>query len=179
MIPGRLSRRYAKALFALAREENREDAVASDLNRFVDAYTGSDLQKVLSNPAFDADKRKSLALRIANLFEAATLLVRFLSFLIDRDRFTILPDIAQQYRRLLDDAKGRVQARVVSPVSLGDDKKESLCRILKAICNKDVILHEEIRTELIGGLLIELEGKVYDGTISAQLQGMRDKIDRG
>ena len=179
MIESRLSRRYAKALFNLACEENREEAVASELQRFVDAYSGTDLHKVLNNPAFGADKRKSLALRIANLLEAATLVVRFLSLLIDHDRFAILPSIAQQYRRLLDDAKGRVQARVATAAPLGEDKKNHLGRALKDICKKDVILHEEIRPELIGGLSIELEGRIYDGTISARLRGMRDRIERG
>ncbi len=179
MIEGRLSRRYAKALFNLAREGNREEAVASDLNRFVDAYNGSNLHKVLNNPAFGVAKRKSLALRIANLLEAATLVVSFLSYLIDRDRFSILPSITLQYHQLLDDAKGRAQARVVTPAPLGEDKKDNLCQVLKGICNKEVILHEEIRPELIGGLLIELEGKVYDGTISTQLQSLTDKIEQG
>ncbi len=179
MIESRLSRRYAKAIFDLAREEHKEEAFASEIDRFVDAYNGSELHTVLNNPTLGLEKRKSLVLRIANRLELATLTVRFLSFLIERDRLVYIPSIALHYRRLLDEAKKRVEARVVTPTPRGQEKKDNLGRVLKGICGKEVILTEEIRGDLIGGLLIELEGKVYDGTISTQLQSMKESIERG
>jgi len=56
---------------------------------------------------------------------------------------------------------------------------ENVNRVLKGICAKEVILKEETRPDLIGGLLIELEGKVYDGSIRTQLERMKETIERG
>lgn len=179
MKESRLSRRYAKAMFDLAREENREEASASDMDRFVEAYSNSELEAVLNNPAFGVERRKALALRIANRLEVSTLVVKFLSFLIERDRLAFLPSIVYHYRRLLDEAKGRVEARLVAPSPLSQEKKDTLAGLLKGISGKDVIFKEEIQPDLIGGLLIELEGKVYDGTVITQLQGLRATIERG
>jgi len=179
MKESRLSRRYAKAIFDLAREEKREEASATDMDRFADAYSGSELQAVLNNPAVGVEKRKGLALRIANRLEVSTLVVKFLSFLIDQDRLVYFPSIVYHFRRFLDEAMGRVQARLVAPSPLAPDTKESLALALKGICGKDVIFKEETRPDLIGGLLIELEGKVYDGTLRTRLQGLRATIERG
>jgi len=179
VIESRLSRRYAKAIFSLARDENKEETFASEIGRFVDAYNVSELHTVLNNPSLALEKRKSIVLHIAYRLELATLTVRFLSFLIERDRLTYTPSIALHFRRLLDEAKGRVEARVVTPDNLGQETKDNLTRVLKGICGKEVILKEEIRRDLIGGLLIELEGKVYDGTIRTQLETMKETIKRG
>ncbi len=179
MIEGRLSRRYAKAIFALAREEHGEENFAGELDRFVEAYNTSPLNTVLTNPAFGVQTRKNVAVEVAQALDLSPLVVRFLAFLTERDRLAYLPSIALHYHRLLDEAKGRVEARVVSPSPLGDGMMENVNRVLKGICGKEVILKEETRPDLIGGLLIELEGKVYDGSIRTQLERMKESIERG
>ncbi len=179
MIEGRLSRRYAKAIFALAREEHGEENFAGELDRFVEAYNTSPLNTVLTNPAFGVQTRKNVAVEVAQALDLSPLVVRFLAFLTERDRLAYLPSIALHYHRLLDEAKGRVEARVVSPSPLGDGMMENVNRVLKGICGKEVILKEETRPDLIGGLLIELEGKVYDGSILTQLERMKESIERG
>jgi F-type H+-transporting ATPase subunit delta len=50
---------------------------------------------------------------------------------------------------------------------------------LSAISGKDVVLHEATDPALLGGVLVELEGKVYDGTVRTQLENMQQKIARG
>ncbi len=179
MIEGRLSRRYAKAIFALAREEHGEENFAGELDRFVEAYNTSPLNTVLTNPAFGVQTRKNVAVEVAQALDLSPLVVRFLAFLTERDRLAYLPSIALHYHRLLDESKGRVEARVISPSPLGDGMMENVNRVLKGICGKEVILKEETRPDLIGGLLIELEGKVYDGSILTQLERMKESIERG
>ena len=179
MIEGRLSRRYAKAIFALAQEEHGEENFAGELDRFVEAYNTSPLNTVLTNPAFGVQTRKNVAVEVAQALDLSPLVIRFLAFLTERDRLAYLPSIALHYHRLLDEAKGRVEARVVSPSPLGDGMMENVNRVLKGICGKEVILKEETRPDLIGGLLIELEGKVYDGSIRTQLERMKETIEQG
>ena len=49
----------------------------------------------------------------------------------------------------------------------------------RAISGKEVILHEETDPGLIGGVRIELEGRVYDGSVRTQLEKMKQRIERG
>ena len=55
----------------------------------------------------------------------------------------------------------------------------SYARGCSGISGKDVVLQQDTDPSLLGGLLIELEGKVYDGSIRTQLEKMKQRIARG
>jgi F-type H+-transporting ATPase subunit delta len=178
MIEGSLSRRYGKALFQLALEQKREEVVSGELERFGAAYVGSPLQDVLNNPAFNHESRKRVLLAVAQSLELSPLAVRFLSLLLDRDRLIYLPTIIDRYRKLLNSAKGRVEGTVVGAAPLDPDMVQRLRQALGAISGNEVVLHEETDAELIGGVLVRLEGTVYDGTVRMQLNQMKQRIAR-
>jgi len=66
MIESSLSRRYTKALFQLACEAGQEEKIGQELESFLGAYSGSELQKVLTNPAFGIDSRKRTLIEVSN-----------------------------------------------------------------------------------------------------------------
>lgn len=179
MTEGRLSRRYARAIFQLAQEEYREETLGQEVDHFLNAYGNSLLKTILNNPAFSMQSRKNVAIQVAKSLELGPLVIRFLSLLIERDRLAYLPSIAIHYRRYLDEAKGRVRARVVAPTPISEATLERLRKVLQTIRGKDVILKEETDPALIGGVLIEMEGKVYDGSIRTRLERMKESIERG
>jgi len=179
MIEGSLSRRYSKAVFQLAREAGEEEQIGREIEQFYTAYKSSDLQKVLTNPAFAVDTRKNILQQVTHGQQLSSLTVKFLSLLLERDRLVQLPGIVSRYRRLLNEAKGRVEARVVSAGALEAARVDQLCEKLRAISGKEIVLQQDTDPELLGGMLIELEGKVYDGSIRTQLEKMRQRIARG
>lgn len=178
MNEGRLSRRYSKALFQLAREAGQEEQIGREIEQLFTLYNESDLQKVLNNPAFDVAVRKTILNQVIQGQQRSPLTVKFFSLLLERDRLTHLAGIVSSYRRLLNEAKGRVEAKVVSATVLDTALTEQLRQQLRGISGKDVVMQEETDQELLGGLLVELEGKVYDGTIRTQLERMKQRIAR-
>jgi F-type H+-transporting ATPase subunit delta len=179
MTEGRLSRRYTRALFQLAREAGEEEMIGREIEQFFSVYNGSDLEKVLINPSFPIAQRKKILTQVTGTQQLSPLMVKFLSLLLERDRLVELAGIVSCYRRLLNEARGRVEARVVSPDTLDASLVEQLRARLRALSGKDVVLQEETDPSLLGGLLIELEGKIYDGSIRAQLEKMKQRIARG
>lgn len=178
MIEGSLSRRYSKALFQLAQEGAQEENIGRELESFLAAYTGSPLQTVLNNPAFEAASRKKILVEVTKSLQLSFLTVHFLSLLLERDRLTYLVAIVSCYRRFLNDAKGRVDAKVVGAEPLEPATLEKLREVLHGISGKEVVLHEESDSKLLGGVLIQLEGKVYDGSVRTQLEKMKERIAR-
>jgi F-type H+-transporting ATPase subunit delta len=179
MIEGSLSRRYTKALFQLAREAGQEDKIGQEIESFLGAYTGSELQRVLTNPAFGIDDRKRTLIQVSNQLQLSILAIHFLLLLLERDRLTYLASIAALYRRLLNETKGRVDAKVVSPGSLEAVMVDGLRDVLHRISGKEIVLQQETDPSLIGGVLVEFEGKVYDGSVRTQLEKMKQRIARG
>ena len=179
MIEGRLSRRYAKALFELALEERREDEVGQEIDRFLTAYSGSSLPAVLNNPAFPLGSRKNIIIEVSRGLQLSPLAVHFLSLLLERDRLSYLPSVASRYRRLLDEKKGRVEAVVVAPDPLAATTLARMREALGKVSGKEVVLQQESDPGLIGGAVIQLEGKVYDGSVRTQIEKMRARTERG
>ena len=178
MIEGRLSRRYGKALFELALEEKREDATGEEIAQFLHVYTNSPLQTVLNNPAFDLNSRKAILLEVTKGLELSSLSVHFLAILLERERLTYLAAIVSYYRGMLNAAKGRVEANVTGAAPLDAALRERLRQTLHTISGKEVVLHEKTVPELLGGLMVELEGTIYDGSVRTQLEKMKQKIAR-
>jgi F-type H+-transporting ATPase subunit delta len=178
MIEGILARRYTKALFQLAREAGREEAIGHEIEQFHSAFSSSELHQVLSNPAFNVDTRKKILTQVTQAQQLSPLTVHFLSLLLERDRLGHLAGIDSCYRRLLNQAKGRVDAKVVSASALDSAMVERVRAQLHGLSGKEVVLQQEVDPGLLGGLLVELEGKVYDGSVRTQLEKMKQRIAR-
>jgi F-type H+-transporting ATPase subunit delta len=179
MTEGRLARRYSKALFQLASEAGQEETIGAQVDDFFRAFDGSDLKTVLTNPAFDVATRKRVLIQIGNTQKLSVLTIHFLSLLLERDRLAHLPGVVSCYRRLLNEAKGRVEAKVVSAEALEPALAERVRAQLKGLSGKDVMMTQEVDPGLLGGMTVELEGKVYDGSIRTQLDKMKQRIARG
>jgi F-type H+-transporting ATPase subunit delta len=136
MIGGSLSRRYAKALFQLVLEEHEEEETGEELERFVAANKDSPLMEVLNNPAFLLRNRKTILLQVAQGLRLSPTVVHFLSLLLERGRLTFLFSVAAYYRRLLDERKGRVEARVVAAAALEQTMLGRLREALRRVSAK-------------------------------------------
>jgi F-type H+-transporting ATPase subunit delta len=178
MIEGKLSRRYAAALFQLASENRAAEEIGAELDRFYMVYVSTPLRTVLVNPAFDIQSRKNIAVQAAQQLQLSPLTIRFLSLLIDRARLAHLNSIIPFYHRLEDEARGRVKAKVIAASSLGPDTVQQLRAAVQKISGKEVLLTEETEPALLGGVVLHLEGTIYDGSVRTQLEKIRKQIEQ-
>lgn len=176
MIEGTLSRRYAKAVFELA--AGREEAVGAEIDRCLEVCRHPDLKSVLGNPAFSQERRQSIVAELAARLELSDLTRNFLSLLVTRDRLDGLSSMALHYHGLLDHARGRVNAKVVVSEPLGEERRESLAAVVGRMSGKTAMLTEVVDPAIIGGVIVEVGGKVYDGSVRTQLQSLRQSIER-
>ena len=108
---------------------------------------------------------RALAQRVG----AQSLLGRFVRVVAANDRLGQLPQVAQWYQRLEDDAAGRVRLEVTSAAALSDADLEALRAAFRKIVNRDVVAVVSTDPELIGGAVVEVEGRVYDGSLKTAL----------
>src|SRR5262245_37870090 len=170
------SRINSPALFQLAREGGQEEALGVQIEEFFRAYEGTDLQTVLTNPAFDVAPRKRVLIQVGNTQQLSIFAIHFLLLLLERDRLGHLAGVVSGYRRLLNEAKGRVEAKVVSASALESGLAERVRAQLQRMSGKDVVMTQEVDPGLLGGMTVELAGRVYDGSIRTQLEKMKQRI---
>jgi F-type H+-transporting ATPase subunit delta len=169
-VTGRLARRYARALLSLARERQALEAVGEELGRAVAAFDEPLLRPLVLSPAIDARARRATARAVVDALGVSSAVRNLLLLLADRDRLTILPDIGRAYDALLDDALGRARVTIRSASALVAGERTELIELARRLTGrKDVIAVTEVDPELLGGVVLDAGGTVYDGSIRAQL----------
>ncbi|MCI0529613.1 MAG: ATP synthase F1 subunit delta, partial [Nitrospira sp.] len=102
--------------------------------------------------------------------------VNFLSLLLRKGRFQSLPDINTQYRVFWDENLNRATAEVQSATELSEETKTRLQEKLNQVTGKEIILKTSINPELLGGIVTKIGSLVFDGSIRAQLNRLREQL---
>ena len=177
---GATAKRYAKALFLVARDSGQVEAVGRELAAFLDVIASERrLEEVLLRPWIKSSARRSLVGAVADGLRCSTLAKDFLGLLAAAGRVDHLTEILEAYRNLQDSAKGRVRAQIRSVVALSESERGQLAARLKQIAGKEVVLEETVDSTLLGGFVAQMGSLVLDGSLDGQLVRMRECLVRG
>jgi F-type H+-transporting ATPase subunit delta len=174
------ARRYAKALHMLARESGSTSAVGGDLERFLEAVDQQpQARDVLTRPWIKGADRRAIAVAVAERAGCGTMLRDFAGLVAERGRMDHLTEIAEAYRRLVDDELGQARAAVRTAAPLTDGQRQALARQLQAALGKRIILEERMDPALLGGFVAQVGSYILDGSLDGQLARMRERLARG
>ena len=167
---GSLARRYARALLELAREAGTLDASGQELAAAAAAFDEPRLRAVVLNPAVDAGARRKIVGGVVSALGVSPSVANLVRLLADRDRLTLLPEVAQAYDGLVDAELGRTRVRIRSAMALGPTEKTELTELARRLVGKgDVLVTTEVDAELLGGVVLDIGGTVWDGSLRTQL----------
>lgn len=171
-IDGKIASVYAQALFELIPEKKDLLDTEQELNDIV-AALGQDSQvwAYLASPITDPDEKVSLLDR-ALQGRISDLLIHFLKTMAWRRRMNALPEIVVSFSSQVDEKIGRKHATIKSARKLSDEDLQGVKATLTKYFNKEIIIKEETRPELIGGLVIDTGDIVIDTSISRKLKQM-------
>jgi F-type H+-transporting ATPase subunit delta len=174
-VTARLARVYAEALMAAA--GSQADAVGDDL----DALVADVLEKHPNADRFLASgainrKTKATVLQAAFGEGVSEVLRNFLGVLNNKTRLGLLRAIAAAYRKLRDEAAGRVRVRVTSAVPLSDDQLSKLKSTLSGQLDGVPVLDTRTDPDLLGGLVVQVGDRVYDSSVRTRLDSLRNHL---
>ena len=175
-----VARRYARALHALASAARRADAVADELAGFAHLLsTERELREALLRPWVKAATKRGIVLEVTARLGLSALTRNFLALVAQRRRLDLLGDILAAYRATVDEAAGRVRARVRSAAPLPDAERAVLRERLGRRLGKTVLLETVVDPELLGGFVAEVGSRVLDMSVAGQLAVLRERIIKG
>ena len=180
MRPSGAARRYARALFALAREERRVSEVRGELQQISELLDSSpDLREALFTPLHPLEERKKVLAALSDRLGFSTTVKHFQALLIDQRRLVDFPGICEEFARLADETSGLMTAEVTAASPLDDRRKDRLRRALSQATGREVRLEVKVDPELIGGAIAKVGDVVFDGTLKAQLSQLRANLMKG
>lgn len=171
-----VARRYAGALYEEARDTGVLDAVDEDVRMLRESMESiGELARFFTSPVIPQEKKDDV---IQSLLgdRVEGLLVRFLRLLIRKDRETMTKAILDEYQALRDEQQGIVDAHVTVARPLSDGDREAVTEALEARLEKTVRLHVKEDPDLIGGLVIRVGDRVFDGSVRNKLSNLHSQL---
>lgn len=168
---------YARVLFDLANAVDAVDAADEGLRAIVETVRGNvELRDVLSDDAVDTTKKREI---LREIFSGAASpeAVAVAGLVIERGQIDSLTRILEEFSEKAEAERGIVVAEVTTAVPLTDQLRTLLAEKLAASLGRPVTLRERVDASIIGGVRINVAGKVLDGSLSSQLDGLRMTLE--
>jgi len=170
--------RYARALLEVAVKEKADlDQVEGDLSSIVDLFTQhKELAKVLLNPVVPVPRKRAAMDVLTSRGNLLPMVSKLLSLLAERDRLVLLPDLLSAYRDRLLDFRNVIRAEITTTTALPADRVKAVEAGLARATGRTVTLSAKVDPQIIGGAVTRIGSTVYDGSVTRQLQRMKDKL---
>lgn len=171
-----LARRYARALFEIALERKILSKVREEIHAFSALLEEhASLRNFFLSPEHPREAQKkvaeqALADRFSNVF------FNFLLVLIDKRRQTLTREIVAAFEALYDRHIRKIRALAITAVPMDEATLGHLRVTLSKSLEMDMELQNRVEPEILGGLVVQVEGKILDGSVRQQLARLRGKI---
>ena len=173
-----ISKEYAGALYSLAlelgtgfpRKWAEELKTAGSILEENPVYL-----QLLSSPEISGEERESL-LREAFGETLSREPLSFAALMCRRGRARELPDAIRRFADMVDSAERIRHARVTSAYPLTDEEKKRLTEKLEAMEKATVTLSCRVDPSLVGGMMVEIDGRILDGTVRTKLREIKEVI---
>jgi len=177
MTSGVYARRYSQAAFKMALESKELNRWQSDLRKVASLARDEAAFALLENPkvSFD-DKAKMLSERLGEIHPEV---LKMVSLLVDKGRTGMIPDIADEYQRLVDNyhgIEGVEVAEVTTAIPLDDEDRLRLAQRITEIVGKPVVLKPKVDSSVVGGIIIRVGDKLIDGSIRSKLMALKKEL---
>ena len=172
--------RYARALLDVAvKEQANLEQIENELSQFADLFKQYPLlEKVLLNPAVPVPRKRAAVADLLAQAKFTPIVTKLLTLLADRDRLVLIPDLLASYRDRLLEHRGVVRAEVTTASTLDPGRADAIRQGLAALTGRSVQLATKIDPAIVGGLIARIGSTVYDGSVTRQLEKMKDRLTK-
>jgi F-type H+-transporting ATPase subunit delta len=166
--------RYAVALFELASESGKTDAVSADLQRFAALIEESDdLKRLVRSPVFTPEQQQAAVGAILDRVGISGIAGNFIRLVARKRRLFAFPAMTRAFEALLAERKGIVPAEVTVAEPMPDQMLAELKSALRKTAGSEVSLGVKVNPDIIGGMVVKLGHRMIDASLKTKLNALR------
>jgi F-type H+-transporting ATPase subunit delta len=171
------AKRYARAMLEVTIRHRNFSIVLEELELFQQQLKIVPLlEKLFINPAVSAETKRKVLVALGTKLGLAEITINFLKTLIHRDRLNILEQVVVSAEQQFLEKQGILVVQVTSPKKLDAEQERRLGEKLEKFTGKRVQLENKVDPSLIGGVITRIGTTLYDGSVQAQLQQLKARI---
>lgn len=166
--------RYAVALFELASESGKTDAVSADLQLFAALIEESDdLKRLVRSPVFTPEQQQAAVGAILDRVGIGGIAGNFIRLVVRKRRLFAFPAMTRAFEALLAERKGIVPAEVTVAEPMPDQMLAELKAALRKTAGSEVSLGVKVNPDIIGGMVVKLGHRMIDASLKTKLNALR------
>jgi len=176
MLNFEIARKYAGAMFELAKEEGKLEAYGKDLKKInSEFFSIAGVKEFFANPQVEQKAKKELIKKVCEK-EVDAKVYHFLMLLTDKRRIAIFPEIEAAYQTMSNDARGIFTADVWTVSGLSKSEENCLKHKLEQVTGKKISLRLHEDKSLIGGVVVKIGDRRIDGSIAGRLNTLTREL---
>lgn len=168
------ARRYAQALFAIAREKGAAEAWLNDLRELADVLEDPAISAFMSTPRVRTADKLSLVTQMTEGRDP--MIANLVGLLTARQGAGLVGKVADEYGELLNVSLGRIRAQVTTAQPMSEAQLKRLSDSLGSSLNKEVLLEALEDPEIIGGVLVRVGDQIIDGSVRTKLASLKQQL---
>ena len=175
----RVAKPYARALYDAALEQNALASIIADIDKLRELIEHSEeFTQLIHSPVLSPQfKSETFQVLFADALQPLT--INFFKLLALKQRERYLIAIMDVFSEIVDEAAGRLVAKVTTAVPITSEQEERLTAQLSAYSGKQVRLETITDAQIQGGFIVQLDDTVFDASVASQLQRLRQQLAKG
>ena len=177
-----VSRRYAKALFAIGAAKGEAEQAKYGEQLVVLGLSmkeNAEAMGFFKNPSFSAEEKKAVLNQLVDKMSVDPMVKNFCELMADKGRVEMIPAVASDYKAMMDAVSGVVSGELITVSELSEERKSAIQANLEKQAGKKLELSFATDKEILGGIVLKVGDKVMDASLKAQLQILKENIKRG
>ncbi|ETT65109.1 F0F1 ATP synthase subunit delta [Paenibacillus sp. FSL H8-0457] len=172
------AKRYARALFEVAAQQQKGLEVEEELRAVVHAIEGdADIRKFIATPNVPQSVKMNVISQ-ALAGKVSQPVLNTIELLLDRGRAEMFAELLNSYVKIQGASLGLADATVYSTYPLSDQEKEQVASEFGQLAHQKIRVTNVVDESLLGGLKVVIGDKLYDGSIAGKLERLEKSFNR-
>ena len=175
-VRGAAARRYAQAVFEIAKEAGSLDKWLADLRTMNSLFGDQATVDMLEDPKLTRDAQYKIVDDLVSKVQVDPLVGNFIKLLVQRGRLASLPRIVEIFGEMYNREKGIIIADVITAIPLDDAHRKEVADRLARITGKTVELRMHTDPSILGGIVTRIGDELIDASVASRLAQLAERL---
>ena len=175
MLKGAIARRYAQAIFEIARKQNTLDRTLEDVREIARLFAHRKLAYLLREPKIPV-QRKETAIRQALASKVLPTSLNLALLVVQRGLVDLMQNIARELEQLVLDDKNQAIAQVSTATKMDEAQLALVKKALERKTGKTILMQTKVEPDILGGVIARVGDQIIDGSVRYRLAALQQQL---